>query len=116
MTWYIRKTLRKGPVRANVSKSGIGVSVGVPGLRVGRNAKGKYYIHAGIGGLYWRKEFELPTTKEPAGCDPGQQRSTSLPTKNEVFNGPSKIPLHECETGLARQHDNRTEAGDSEER
>ena len=54
---YLKKSATIGPLRIKVSKSGLGVSVGVPGLRVGRNAQGKLYIHAGLGGLYWRKQW-----------------------------------------------------------
>jgi DNA polymerase-3 subunit epsilon len=42
MGWYFRKSLRAGPVRVNVSKSGIGVSAGVPGARVGVGPRGPY--------------------------------------------------------------------------
>ena len=36
-----RKSINIGPLRINLSKSGIGFSVGVKGFRVGRSAKGK---------------------------------------------------------------------------
>lgn len=36
-----RKSINLGPLRINLSKSGIGFSVGVKGFRVGRSAKGK---------------------------------------------------------------------------
>lgn len=36
-----RKSFTFGPLRINVSKSGIGFSLGVKGFRVGRSAKGK---------------------------------------------------------------------------
>ena len=35
MGWYLRKSLKLGPLRFNLSKSGIGTSIGVKGLRVG---------------------------------------------------------------------------------
>ena len=37
-------------LRLNLSKSGIGISAGVPGLRVGVDARGKGYTSAGIPG------------------------------------------------------------------
>lgn len=57
MGWYIRKSLRIGPVRFNLSKSGIGASVGVKGFRIGVRPNGKSYVHAGRHGLYHRQEF-----------------------------------------------------------
>ncbi len=53
MPFYFRKSIRAGPFRLNLSKSGIGASVGVPGLRVGTGPRGNY-LHAGGGGLYYR--------------------------------------------------------------
>jgi hypothetical protein len=35
MAWYLRKSVSVGPVRFNLSKSGIGTSIGVKGFRVG---------------------------------------------------------------------------------
>jgi len=54
MPFYIRKAISVGPLRFNLSKSGIGISVGIPGFRVGSGARGNY-IHAGRHGLYYRK-------------------------------------------------------------
>jgi hypothetical protein len=54
MPFYIRKAISLGPLRFNLSKSGIGVSVGIKGFRVGSGARGNY-VHAGRGGLYYRK-------------------------------------------------------------
>lgn len=56
MGFYLRKSLRLGPLRFNLSKSGVGVSAGVKGLRVGTGPRGAY-VHAGRGGVYYRKTF-----------------------------------------------------------
>jgi len=55
MAFYLRKSFRMGPVRLNLSKSGLGVSTGVTGARIGLTSQGKAYFHAGRGGLYVRK-------------------------------------------------------------
>jgi Protein of unknown function (DUF4236) len=39
---YIRKSVRAGPFRFNLSKSGVGVSAGVPGFRIGTGPRGNY--------------------------------------------------------------------------
>lgn len=51
--FYIRKSVSAGPFRFNFSTGGVGVSVGVKGLRIGTGPRG-HYIHAGRGGLYYR--------------------------------------------------------------
>ena len=55
MGFYIRKSFRAGPLRLNLSKRGLGLSVGVTGARVGIAANGRAYVHAGRGGLYVRE-------------------------------------------------------------
>lgn len=55
MGWYFRKALRLGPLRINLSRHGIGYSVGVRGARVGRSAQGRAYVAASHRGLYYRK-------------------------------------------------------------
>ena len=56
MPFYIRKSVSVGPFRFNLSKSGIGVSAGIKGLRIGTGPRG-HYIHAGRGGLYYRSSL-----------------------------------------------------------
>lgn len=56
MGFYIRKSLRVGPVRFNLSKSGVGVSAGIKGLRFGTGPRGNY-VHMGRGGLYFRQSL-----------------------------------------------------------
>ncbi len=57
MGFYIRKAIKVGPLRFNLSKSGIGVSAGIKGLRVGSGPRGNY-IHMGRGGLYFRQTLD----------------------------------------------------------
>jgi DNA polymerase III epsilon subunit-like protein len=58
--FYLRKSLSAGPFRFNLSKSGVGVSVGVPGFRVGTGPRGNY-VHMGRGGVYYRATLGGPT-------------------------------------------------------
>lgn len=62
MGFSFRKSVKIGPVRLNVSKSGVGMSVGVPGARIGINSKGKVYGSAGVKGLTYRTQLS-PTAK-----------------------------------------------------
>ncbi|BET67174.1 DUF4236 domain-containing protein [Opitutales bacterium ASA1] len=62
MPFYLRKSLSFGPVRFNLSKSGIGVSAGVKGFRVGANSRGNY-VHMGRHGLYYRAALSSTPTR-----------------------------------------------------
>ena len=57
MTAYLRKAFSFGPFRLNLSKSGLGLSFGITGLRIGIGPNGPY-LHAGRGGLYFRKSLK----------------------------------------------------------
>ncbi len=59
MALYLRKSLRAGPFRFNLSKSGLGVSTGVRGFRVGTGPRG-LYVNVGAKGLYYRSS-RLPS-------------------------------------------------------
>mgnify|MGYP000616633669 CR=1 FL=1 len=62
MGFYPRKSISVGPLRFNLSKSGIGVSAGVTRLRFGVGPRGNY-VHMGRGGLYYRAT--LPPSGSP---------------------------------------------------
>lgn len=59
MGFYFKKSFSFGPLRVNLSKSGIGLSFGVVGLRLGIGANGKPYIHAGRHGAYYRDTLDF---------------------------------------------------------
>ncbi|MGE0864779.1 MAG: DUF4236 domain-containing protein [Vicinamibacterales bacterium] len=67
MGFYLRKSIRVGPVRFNLSKSGVGVSAGVRGFRLGAGPRGNY-VHMGAHGLYYRAA--LPATSAPSSSAP----------------------------------------------
>lgn len=71
MGFYLRKSVRVGPFRFNLSKSGIGVSAGIKGFRVGSGPRGNY-VHMGRGGLYYRASL-------PAGSSPRPTALSSPP-------------------------------------
>ena len=53
MGFYLKKSISFGGLRFNFSKSGVGVSAGFKGLRLGTGPRGNY-VHMGRGGLYYR--------------------------------------------------------------
>lgn len=75
MGWYLKKSFAFGPLRLNLSKSGLGASVGVKGLRVSSGPKGKQ-INAGREGLYYRASLNplkrsVHDSAEPELIEPG---------------------------------------------
>ena len=55
MGLYFRKGINLGILRINFSKSGVGFSIGIPGLRIVKPARGKIYLQTGKNGIYYRK-------------------------------------------------------------
>lgn len=84
MVWYLRKSVNIGPIRFNISKSGIGTSIGVKGFRIGVKPNGRSYIHAGRYGLYYREE--LGRTKQYAQVENLQTLHSSDTTVFETVS------------------------------
>jgi hypothetical protein len=61
-----RKSFTFGPLRINVSKSGIGFSLGVKGFRIGRSAKGKNTATISLPGtgLSYVQDLDADSIKE----------------------------------------------------
>lgn len=62
MGFHLRKSFKLGPIRFNLSNSGLGASIGVKGARVGIDGKGRAYIGGGKGMLRYR-EYAKGTTE-----------------------------------------------------
>lgn len=87
MGFYVRKSIKAGPFRYNLSKSGVGVSVGVPGFRVGTGPRGNY-IRAGKGGVYYRatiggsRRQPAQPAPQPSYAPPRQPIGGSVPMED----------------------------------
>src|SRR5687768_11584484 len=96
MPFYFRKSVSLGPIRFNLSKSGIGMSAGIPGLRVGTGPRGNY-IHMGKGGLYYRQSLPsvfgrqqpLPSTRSHSSPQP---ISSALPPSTPATGVLNMVP------------------------
>jgi hypothetical protein len=64
MGLYLRKSVSVGPFRFNLSGSGVGVSVGVRGLRVGSGPRGNY-VRVGGHGVYYQQTISHPRVAPP---------------------------------------------------
>jgi hypothetical protein len=81
MPFYIRKGLNFGPIKVNLSKSGLGLSAGVKGARLGINSQGRSYVHGGRHGLYYRKN--LGSVEKNRANRQGTYRN--VPETEEIF-------------------------------
>jgi hypothetical protein len=69
MGWNLKKAFNFGPLRINLSKRGVGYSVGVRGFRIGRDAKGQSYNQTSIPGtgIYKRTYSGQPVSRKQWG-------------------------------------------------
>jgi hypothetical protein len=70
MGWSYRKSVNLGPFRINVSKSGVGYSVGTGGYRTGVRANGRRYSSFSIPGTGIRYTPNQSSGRDgkPTGC------------------------------------------------
>lgn len=78
MSFYIRKSVKFGPIRLNFSKSGVGLSTGVKGARISTGPRGTH-IHMGRNGVYYRQRLDRSTS----GTSPSSQ--TDADGDSETF-------------------------------
>jgi len=95
MGLYLRKAFRFGPLRLNLSKSGLGVSAGLKGLRIGTGPRGAY-VHAGRGGLYWRKSLRAgqsePLSPDAPSPPPSAHSASTAFTEGGISIEAAPIP------------------------
>ncbi len=88
MSWVFRKIFRFGPFRTTLSKSGMGVSWGIPGFRFGVSPSGRKYVSFGLPGtgIYFIK-YLSPTVSQNHAPDTfntanNNSKSSSRATKS----------------------------------
>lgn len=76
-----RKIFSFGPFRTSLSKTGLGFSWGIPGLRFGVSPNGKKYFSIGIPGtgLYMIKYFDFNQPNIPVNNPPNTNFNPSSP-------------------------------------
>jgi hypothetical protein len=83
MSWRFRRNIGFGPFRTTMTKSGLGYSIGIPGLRFGISPSGDKYISMGIPGtgIYWIKYLGKNSTSFkrhiPTQSSPTMPQSTN---------------------------------------
>jgi hypothetical protein len=93
MSVFLRKSFGSGPLRLNLSKSGLGLSGGITGARVGIGPKGAY-VHGGRKGVYYRK-FAPKTPNRKSSASAASEHTffvdTGLTYKNAKPKAEPKI-------------------------
>jgi Protein of unknown function (DUF4236) len=93
MSIYLRKSIKVGPLRFNLSGSGIGVSGGVGAFRVGTGPRGNY-VHLGKHGVYYRAS--LAKHERARSSLPPQAVPTPLPSST-LIDGLASIDSGDAE-------------------
>jgi hypothetical protein len=89
MGWRFRRSVSLGPLRINLSRSGVGYSVGGRGFRVGKDSKGRRYRSLSIPhtGIY-RKDYLQSSKGQPNGTSQlpasNPSRPPPLPAKSSL--------------------------------
>lgn len=68
MGWSYRKSIRLGPVRVNLSRSGVGYSVGVRGFRTGVRPNGRTYRTLSVPGTGLSYTKSGGSSRAAPGC------------------------------------------------
>jgi hypothetical protein len=103
MSFYLRTSVKVGPVRVNMSRTGLGASVGVPGFRLGAGPRGTY---VSLGGDVVSYRATVRST--------GKTRTRAVPTDSPVpapgLPSPSEVVLSDVSGATALE---MTEVGSS---
>lgn len=105
MSIYLRKSIKVGPLKFNLSGSGIGVSGGVRGFRVGTGPRGNY-VHMGRHGIYYRT-----AVAKPPGPHSVRLQAGSTPTPRglvPIDSGSAEEMVHSSSTALLEEIRSKT--------
>jgi hypothetical protein len=95
MGLYLRKSVRVGPLRFNLSKGGVGVSAGIKGFRVGTGPRGNY-VHMGAGGIYYRATIPSASLRSRLALPKGPGRP--------MLGIPPALPLPHQPPSISNTH------------
>lgn len=92
MGFRFRKSVNLGPVRLNLSKSGVGASVGGKGFRVTKKAKGGFRTTASVPGtgIGYTKDFGGKKKRTKSAAPQHTQRVAQVEAAPPVEKAPRK--------------------------
>jgi hypothetical protein len=99
--WGFRRSLKLvGPLRLNLSKSGLGLSLGVPGLHIGSGPRGRY-VRAGLPGtgIYYRKSLNKPAPVHVRAPTKTEQETGWMRAVHALLSGDPKACLSILDSG-----------------
>lgn len=96
MGFFFRKSVRVGLLRLNFSSGGIGISAGIPGLRIGTGPRGSY-VHAGGNGFYYRQSLGGASGRRGAARSSGG--APNAPRLSPVPEGPEHLGMVAIDSG-----------------
>jgi hypothetical protein len=88
MGFYFRKSFGFGPVRLNLSRSGLGASFGVKGAHIGVGPRGTY-VQMGRGGLYYRQTLTPAHRTLPAQRLQNVAQIAQYNTVQPIYSSPA---------------------------
>ena len=94
MGFYLRRSVSVGPFRFNLSGSGVGVSAGVSGFRVGTGPRGNY-VHLGRAGVYYRHTFPAQPGPRPIAVPTTTLQEIESAAAAEIVDASSEDLLDE---------------------
>ncbi|XVQ08804.1 DUF4236 domain-containing protein [Spirillospora sp. CA-255316] len=85
MGWHYRKSIKIGPFRLNLSRSGVGHSVGARGARYTKGADGRKAVTLRVPGtgLSWRRSVGTRSSGRSGGAR--SSRRSRRPAWREIF-------------------------------
>lgn len=98
MGFYFRKSVSVGPFRFNLSKSGVRVSAGIPGFRIGTGPRGNY-VHMGAAGVYYRTTLPLGSARSRQQSAPAQPLAPTGYRRRAKIPAPSAAHHQQIESG-----------------
>ncbi len=102
MGLYFRKSKSFGPVRLNMSKSGLGLSTGIKGARLSFGSRGTY-VNLGRNGIYYRKKiggnFKKSSKSHVIKNSPSNYKNTysphSVTSRNDDYDYSDAIRVYD---------------------
>lgn len=107
MAFYYRKSVNLCPFRVNLSKSGLGYSIGGRGFRVGTSARGNKYCLARsqrvspVGLLFEQATERPPSRLVQASASPGRELVIANLALVALSSSPAYPPLSLSVAGLS---------------
>ena len=91
MGWSFRRSINIGPLKVNLSKSGVGYSVGTRGFRIGKDAKGRAYSSLSIPGTgIYRRDYQqngrMPPQPQIGSHSTHDELNTAFLSTSQAFS------------------------------